>query len=112
MTQRKRLTEQHLKINGSLPWLVHRKLSWKMVVALLGLMVISALTVHFFERISYQSSLTQEEQQYTQLQDAANQQRLDLKHLISNTKTQLNCLQLQSDAGKQLCQQHNATTNL
>ncbi len=112
MSDRKQLRERHVIIHGALPSLVRRKLSWKILAVLLVLMVLPALAVHFFDRIEYQNDLNQQQQQYGALQNQANQQQLDLKHLIDITPSQLNCLQLQADAAKQLCQKHDVRVRL
>jgi len=112
MPDRKQLRERHVTIHGALPSLVRRKLSWKLLTVLLILMVLPALAVHFFDRLAYQNDLNQQQQQYGALQNQANQQHLDLKHLIDVTQSQLNCLQLQSDAAKQLCQKHDTMVQL
>ena len=112
MAERRRLSERHVKIHGALPSLVRRNLSWKLVAFVVALMAVPSLAVHFFDRIAYENSLGQQQASYNALQDEENNQQQDLQHLIKNTKTQLNCLQLQSNAGKKLCEQHDATTQL
>ncbi len=112
MSDRKKLGERHVKIHGALPSLVRRQLSWKILTVLLVLMAVPALAIHFFDRIAYQNNLNQQEQQYGVLQNQAGQQQLDLKHLIDITQSQLNCLQLQSNIAKQLCQTHDGMVHL
>ncbi|HKR82416.1 MAG TPA: hypothetical protein VJR27_05480 [Candidatus Saccharimonadales bacterium] len=112
MAERRRLTDQHVKIHSSLPSLVRRKLSWPVVGIALVIAAVPAVTVHFLERISYQNSLNRQQVEAAQVQDQAAQQKADLKHVIDLSDKQINCLQLQSDAAKQFCKEHDAVTPL
>jgi hypothetical protein len=112
MAERRRLGDRHITVHSALPSLVRKKLSWTVVGVALVLMIAPAVTVHFFERISYQNALNQHRVEAGKIEDQANQQKTDLKHIIGNINTQLNCLQLQSDAAKQLCTEHDAVTPL
>lgn len=112
MADRRRLNDRRVLVHSALPSLVRKKMSWPIVGIALALMVVPAVTVHFFERISYQNALNQQQVEAATIADQNTQQKSDLKHIIDNVKTQINCLQLQSNTAKQLCKDHNAVTPL
>gem|GEM_PF-2567936 len=112
MAKRRRLSEQQVKINAVLPPLFRRKVTPRRLIFLICIIIATVLITHFFDNLGSQNELGQQEQAYGQLRDQSEQQQRDLKHLIKNTDTQINCLQLESTVAKDACDAHSKITPL
>ncbi|HVS58491.1 MAG TPA: hypothetical protein VHD60_02000 [Candidatus Saccharimonadales bacterium] len=81
----------------------------KVVLLVVVAMLVAILGTDFFDKVHYNNQLTHLNHEYGVLQDTEAQEHADLKFVVQNYPSSLNCYQLLSPYAQQLCQQHNST---
>lgn len=79
----------------------------KTVILLTIVIILSVLVTRFFEKLHYDNLLLQDGQQISNQQAELVHRQADLKYLIDNTNSQLNCYNFSSSYARSLCGQHN-----
>jgi hypothetical protein len=99
------LTRQ-LSTRKPMPRTDSRAYSWLFVVFIVGGSIATGLLVNFLDELHYSNLLLQANGQASAAQTALGKEEYDVKFLINNGSTQLNCFNLRSDYARRICNTH------
>jgi hypothetical protein len=77
------------------------------IICIIVALTAGVLLTNFFEKVHYNNELGQDSAKVTSLQLINQSQASDLKFLITNSKTAINCYDLNSAVAKSLCSKQN-----
>ena len=70
-------------------------------------MIITAITVRFFDSLSYGNSLSKANNAASSAQNQVSQEETDIQFILKHDPSQLNCYDIQSQYDGNLCSSHN-----